>query len=393
MKKKKITYIELFSGIGAFSQAISQIDFIDHECVFAADINEKCADVYFTNYNINSLCDLTKKNESEIPKHNFCFFSPPCQAFSKSGKQKGFDDTRGTLIYEVFRILKKHKPKYILMENVRNLVSHDNGHTMRVINDKLKQLGYRIPEKPIILSPHYFGVPQTRERAFLPGIYDPNNVDIPLDFKFDKFISKDCCTMDDIIDHTFDDDMSLKISSKEETVLNAWDEFYKNIDIKVIGFPVWVDYFKHKYDSSMPQWKKDFIKKNNELYERNKSFINDWLKKYNVFNNFTPTQRKFEWQAGEKICTIWDGIIQFRPSGIRVKAPTTLPALVAIVQIPIIGKLKRRLSVRECGNLQSFSQDFIFDKTRYEAYKQLGNSINVTVLKEILIKLLKKESI
>lgn len=387
---KKIKYIELFSGIGAFTQAIESLDYVNSECVFAADINEQCAKVYKNNYHIDSLCDITKVDEKTISHHNFCFFSPPCQAFSKSGKQKGFEDTRGTLIYDVFRILDFHKPKYILMENVRNLVSHDNHKTINTILEKLHYLGYRTTSMPIILSPHYFKVPQTRERAFLPGIYDPENVDKPLEFKFDEFAKKTDCTIEDVIDHKYDNDSNLKISKFEEKLLNMWDEFYHGINKSVIGFPIWYDYF-HDLDETddMPDWKKDFIRKNKDLYRENKEFIDKWEKKYYYLRSYTPTQRKFEWQAGTNISSIWDGVIQFRPSGIRVKAPTTLPALVAIVQIPIIGKLKRRLSVKECANLQSFSSSFIPDENQHQAYKQFGNSINVTMLKEVLDRLLK----
>ncbi|MFI3329996.1 MAG: DNA (cytosine-5-)-methyltransferase [bacterium] len=381
-------YIELFSGIGAFTQSLENVN-KNTKCVFAADINVQCAEVYKKNYNIDSLNDITKVKEEDVPKHDFCFFSPPCQAFSKSGKQLGFTEARGTLIYDVFRIVSHHKPKYILMENVRNLVSHDDGNTIKVIMKSLKELGYRIPSKPLILSPHFFGVPQTRERAFLPGVYDPENVSEVLDFKFETFKKKNECSIDDIIDNSFNNDESLMISKKEIKLLNIWDEFYKGIDLNIIGFPIWVDFFKSDINlEELPKWKSDIISKNITLYNRNKKFIDKWLTKYNNLENLTATQRKFEWQAGENIDTIWDGIIQFRPSGIRVKAPTTLPALVAIVQIPIVGKLKRRLSVRECANLQSFSKDFICDDNRYQAYKQFGNSINVKVMEEILKKML-----
>ena len=387
---KRIRFIELFSGIGAFTQAISRIDGLESECVFASDIDEDCSDVYLENYGVESLCDITLTNAKDVPEHDFCFFSPPCQAFSKSGKQLGFEESRGTLIYDVFRILKEHKPKYILMENVRNLVSHDNGRTIKVILDTLHSLGYRTTDNPLILSPHNFGVPQTRERAFLPGIYDPINSDKPLKIHFDGLQKKEECSLDSIIDHTYDHIEYLQITEHEEMVLNAWDEFYHLLNKRTIGFPIWFDYFyKYSETDDMPEWKKDFIRKNRELYINNREKIDNWIKKYKNLRNFTPTQRKFEWQAGDKIDSVWDGIIQIRPSGVRVKAPTTLPALVAIVQIPIIGKLKRRLSIQECAKLQSFPEKFNFmNKGYHVSYKQLGNSINVVVLQSVINKLL-----
>ena len=102
---------------------------------------------------------------------------------------------------------------------------------------------------------------------------------------------------------------------------------------------------------------------------------------------FSPTHRKFEWQAGESIKTLWEGVIQFRPSGIRVKKPTTFPALVAMVQIPIIGKYKRRLTVSEAAKLQSFSNDFIPNPNDQQAYKQFGNAVNVEVIVQSLLRL------
>lgn len=380
----KIEYIELFSGIGAFSQAISNITDKKAKCVFAADNNINCAKVYKINYGVESLCDITKKDINEIGEHNFCFFSPPCQAFSKSGKQKGFEEARGTLIFEVFKILEKYHPKYILMENVRNLVSHDNGHTIDVIMTTLKSLGYRLPSKPLILSPHQFGVPQLRERAFLPGLYEPDNVDKPLNIDLGKLKDKNDNSIDTILDPT-ENAAYLKISPHEKNVLKAWDEFYKGINLDVIGFPVWADYFFDDADiTDFPEWKKDFVRKNQKLYRENKTFIDNWIQKYNIFEDFNATQRKFEWQCGTKLKSVFEGLIQSRPSGIRVKVPTVAPALVAIVQTSIIGKYKRRFSIKECLRLQSFWDNFDFGKQNdFECYKQLGNSINVKVLQSV----------
>ncbi|MDD5941789.1 DNA (cytosine-5-)-methyltransferase [Fibrobacter sp.] len=393
---KKLTFIELFSGIGAFYQAITNI-VPNAKCVFAADINKDCAKVYKLNYGIESLCDLTKIETNSIPDHDFCFFSPPCQAFSKGGKRLGFEETRGTLIFEVFRILKSKiergkPPKYILMENVRNLVSHDKGNTIRVILKGLHELGYRTPELPLILSPHQFGIPQLRERAFLPGIYDPENVHIPLNFDMGRLLSKNDNNIFSIIDEK-DFDKTLQIRKEDIRTIDAWNEFYHAIDLKVIGFPVWADYFHSDKDiSHFPNWKKDFIHKNEELYKRNKDFIDNWAEKWKVFTEFTPTQRKFEWQCGTNIKDISEALIQFRPSGMRVKVPTVAPALVAMVQTPVLGKLKRKLSLKECLRLQSFPDDFNFgEQSLHECYKQLGNSICVTVVQEVTKKLLEKE--
>ena len=381
-------YIELFSGIGAFTQAIKRIN-PDSECVFAADINRDCANIFKLNYGIESLCDLTKKSEYEIPNHEFCFFSPPCQAFSKSGKQLGFEETRGTLIFEVFRILKAKKPKYILMENVRNLASHDSGNTIRVILESLHELGYRTTEKPLVLSPHQFCIPQFRERVFLPGIYAPEDSYKSLDIKFENLKQKEENSIFTIIDNDNKDE-SLKIRFEDKRTLAAWNEFYQGIDIKTIGFPVWADFFNSKMNiSEFPAWKINFIQKNENLYKINKKFIDAWAEKWKVFSDFTPTQKKFEWQCGNKISSVYEGLIQFRPSGMRVKLPNVAPALVAIVQTSVIGKYQRKLSLKECLRLQDFPTDFNFgNQNIHESYKQLGNSICVKVLEEVTRKLL-----
>ena len=388
-----LKYIELFSGIGAFTQAIHRID-NSAECKFAADININCAKVYKENYKIDSLCDITKKDVTEIPNHDFCFFSPPCQAFSKGGKQKGFDETRGTLIFDVFRILENkkntgHAPKYILMENVRNLVSHDNGNTINVILKGLHELGYRTTKLPLVLSPHQFGIPQLRERAFLPGIYDPENSMIPLEFDLGALMKKEDNDIYSIIDKS-NSDKTLRISKEEKRTIDAWEEFYHGINLKTIGFPVWADFFYGNQDiSSFPTWKVDFVNKNIKLYENNKQFIDGWIKKWDIYNTFTPTQRKFEWQCGERLNSINKALIQFRPSGMRVKVPTVAPALVAMVQTPVVGALGRKLSLQECLRLQDFPSDFNFgDQSTHESYKQLGNSICVKVLEQVTRKLL-----
>lgn len=374
---KKFKFIDLFAGIGGFHQAMEQLG---GKCVFASEIDKDCIDTYKENYGIDADHDITKINPEEVPDHDVLCAGFPCQTFSKAGKQKGFAETRGTLFFYIEKILIAKKPKYIILENVRNLVSHDNGNTWKVIRKHLQDAGYRLTESPIIISPHQIGIPQLRERVVILGIYDPEHVDNYLNIDLGKLKEKDDNTIDSVLEKNNTEE-KYRISKKEEQVLSAWDEFYKIIDLKVIGFPIWADYFDGHMEDDYPNWKKEFIEKNHAIYVLYKNKIDRWAKKWNVYSDFTPTQRKMEWQAGDKIDSLWDGFIQFRPSGIRVKAPTCFPALVAMVQVPIVGKYKRKVTIREAARLQSFPDCFIPNSNDHQAYKQFGNAVNVDVIK------------
>jgi DNA (cytosine-5)-methyltransferase 1 len=373
---EKFRFIDLFAGIGGFHIAMSQLG---GECVFASEIDRFAIETYKANFGLDASFNIREVPEEDIPQHDVLCAGFPCQAFSKAGRQEGFEDTRGTLFFEILRILKYHKPKYIVLENVRNLVGHDKGRTWRVIHKNLVDLGYIIPEKPIIVSPHQIGVPQLRERVFIPGIHR--------DFTLSKTLSicvppaKRNQTSAQLVIGS-NGDVNSHITKAEDFVLQAWDDFLKGIKNKVIGFPVWAKEFKGEYDiSPLPKWKQDFIVRNRTLYAENKKHIDTRLTRYNHLEGFTPTHTKFEWQAGTSITSVWDGIIQFRPSGIRVKRPSEFPALVAMVHVPILGWEKRRITPREAANLQSFPQNFIINATPQQAFKQFGNSVNVEVVK------------
>ena len=380
MLKGNFKFIDLFCGIGGFHQALQNLG---GQCVFASDIDKYAIETYKENYNIDAGINIRDVKEEDIPQHDVLCAGFPCQAFSKAGHQKGFEDeTRGTLFFEIIRILKHHKTPYIILENVRNLTSHDNGNTWSVIKNSLKELGYIITETPIIVSPHQFGVPQIRERVVILGVHKSVgikeiNVKVPEINKNDvDFLSSN------ILEH---DNVNKKyyISKHEEKVLNCWDEFIHGIKEKVLGFPIWSFEFGKDYDLTelnYPKWKENFVIRNRKLYENNKDFIGAWLKKWDYLQDFTITEQKLEWQCGKDCKSIWDAIIQFRPSGIRVKRPNVFPALVAMVQIPIIGKVKRRLTPREAARLQSFPDSFICNKNDHQAYKQFGNAVNVKVI-------------
>lgn len=374
-KDPKFKYIDLFAGIGGFHVAMRNLG---GECVLASEIDKYAIETYLENFGIDANNDVTKIKIEEIEKYNVLCAGFPCQPFSKAGSQLGFDDQiKGTLFFEIARLLKGTNPEFIILENVRNLVSHDKGNTYEVIINTLDEIGYTVNRTPIIMSPHQLGIPQLRERVYILGIrkdlgVQKITVEIPKGKKHDLSIFSSNILEEKLVDSKY------YINEYEEKVLSVWDEFYKGIKEKVIGFPIWSQEFNQTYDlNDLPKWKKDFCLKNRSLYLNNKQFIDSWLEKYNNLEDFTPTDRKFEWQAGTAITSIWDGIIQFRPSGIRVKRPDTFQALVAMVQIPIIGKLKRRLTPRETARLQSFPDSFKPNKNDQQAYKQFGNAVNV----------------
>ena len=378
----KFTFIDLFAGIGGFHLAMHELG---GKCVFASEWDKDAQETYAANYGIAPFGDITKIDENDIPPHDVLCAGFPCQPFSKAGKQEGFDDeTKGTLFFDVERILRFHHTKYIILENVRNLVAHDNGNTWRTIHTHLVNLGYRLTPEPLIVSPHYFGVPQLRERVVVLGIYDPENANQPLRIDLPKPMSKRDCSLDSILERN-NEDSDYKLTDEETEAIEVWDEFYHGIKEKVIGFPIWLDWFTTPppTDSKkMPEWKQAFVRKNNELYKNNKTFIDGWLKRHNHLRHFTPTMRKMEWQCGESVTSAWEAFMQMRPSGLRIKRPDCAPALVAIVQVPIIGKYKRRMTVREAARLQSFDDRFIPNPNKHQAYKQFGNAVNVKVIKE-----------
>ena len=367
-------FIDLFAGIGGFHQAMTQLG---GECVFASEIDKHAIKVYENNYGIVPQGNIKEIDVEDIPQHDVLCAGFPCTAFSIAGKCAGFDDqTRGTLFFEITRILKHHHPKYIILENVKNLTRHDKGRTWQIIEGNLKELGYQLTEQPLIVSPHHFGTPQLRERVIILGVYQAKE---PLTINLGNQLTKDDNSIYEVLDAEVD---GYDISEEEEKVLTMWNEFYQGIDIDVIGFPIWFDWFKQEPPQDASKWRKRVIERNNELYQRNQEFIDKWIDKWDNLEWCSVVQKKFEWQAGNRINTIWEGLIQIRQSGIRVKAPNCFQTLVAMVQIPIIGRYKRRLTPREAARLQDFPEDFKLDDDDKQAYKQLGNAVNVKVIKK-----------
>ena len=161
MQTNSFTYISLFSGIGGFEQALTQLG---GECVFASEINEKARESYELLYGDVPHGDITKIHTDDIPTHDLLVGGFPCQAFSMSGKRKGFEDTRGTLFFDVARIAKVKRPRVILLENVIGLLSHDKKRTIHTILKTLDEIGYYVDIN--VLKSSDYNVPQKRQRLY-----------------------------------------------------------------------------------------------------------------------------------------------------------------------------------------------------------------------------------
>lgn len=417
-------FIDLFAGIGGFHHALSSPDF-GGECVLAADIDEACRAVYrhtFPNMPTESIVGdiraLTLDEEGNdrkvrelarlIPDHDVLCAGFPCQPFSKSGAQQGvLDSTRGTLFFDIVKIAQAKKPKFLLLENVRNLAGPRHVGTWKTIVESLRELGYRVSDQPVVFSPHLLppklnGRPQSRDRVFILATYVGKRADRtqdplveraplggwdPTQWNIEDFLLEDK-KIANLSDYALRDD--------EVAWLDAWQAFIQGIPTDDLpGFPIWVDAFTAKpiIPTGTPDWKADFLRKNSEFYVKHRTFIRSWLRKswikgkgYRVAD-FPASRRKFEWQARaaqpkQADRDLWQLTIHMRPSGIRVKPATYLPALVAITQTSIVGSRRRRITPVEAARLQGIP-DVVFQTAGVDdkvAYKQVGNGVNVGVV-------------
>ncbi len=161
--------IDLFAGIGGIRLGFDQAFKNEIRTVFASEWDNKAVETYRANFDdgLEVSGDITKVDEKDIPRHDILLAGFPCQAFSLAGQRRGFEDARGTLFFNVARIIKYHKPKVVFCENVKNLLNHDKGQTFRVIKSILEDLGYTVFYR--ILNSRNFGVPQNRERIYIVG--------------------------------------------------------------------------------------------------------------------------------------------------------------------------------------------------------------------------------
>src|SRR6478735_332101 len=193
--KAAFTFVDLFAGIGGFHAALSAFG---GECVYSVEKDPAAAAVYERNWGLNPLGDIVQDTvgKMRVPRHDVLAAGFPCQPFSKSGFQRGMDEARGTLFWNILRILEARRPTVVLLENVRNIYGPRHKHEWGVIVRSLRELGYQVSSRPIVFSPHLLppergGRPQVRERVFIMATYvgarsshidvDPSVPHLPVD--------------------------------------------------------------------------------------------------------------------------------------------------------------------------------------------------------------------
>lgn len=413
-----LRFVDLFAGLGGFHLALKSLG---HNCVLACEIDDELAGLYKQNFGIEPFGDIRQMNPEDAPDHDILCAGFPCQPFSKAGEQLGFHCPQwGDLFDNVHRILEFKKPTLFILENVPNILKHSKGLTWSTIEWRLKELGYTVDHR--VLSPHQFGIPQIRHRTFIVGSL--NGLD---DFTWPAGDDKAALSIRSVLDENPSD--ARQLTSDNIEYLEVWQEFLDRFpkSQELPSFPIWAMEFGANYPftectpsnlskeelasfkgsfgvrlsgnskkeiigelpayarstrKQFPKWKIDFIQQNRDLYESNKKWIDKWLPK---LSGFPASFQKFEWNCKGEERNLWQHIIQFRASGIRVKRATYAPALVAMTtsQVPIIPWEHRYMTVLECSRLQSIEKLKYLPEAKTSAYRALGNAVNAKVVSEI----------
>lgn len=310
-------FIDLCCGIGGIRMGMQNAGF---ECVFSCDINKECQKTYFDNYGEIPHGDIAKINERAIPDHEILCAGFPCQPFSISGKQKGFMDARGTLFFEICRIIKAKSPKIVFLENVKHLIHHDKGNTLKVILEELENMGYVVEWG--LLNASNFGVPQNRERIIIIASRFGK-------FDFSKITKRKKVRLENFLDETGDfeyltqDEYTLIENPKKQ---NSGLIFagYRNKSMRKAGVREGTEHLSRVH------------KQPNRIYS---------------VKGTHPTLPSQE-TSGRFFILTNEGYV-------------------------------RKLTIDECFRIMGFPNDFVRNCTIGEQYKQIGNSVCVPMIEEI----------
>ncbi|MHB8618481.1 MAG: DNA cytosine methyltransferase, partial [Chloroflexota bacterium] len=375
--------------------------------------------------------------KAAIPEHDILCAGFPCQPFSKSGQQLGLKDlTRGTIFNHILDVVERHHPQYVVLENVGNFEHHDGGRTWQIVRESLQSLGYAVRGTehvasggPGLLSPHHLGFPHSRERFFIVaklGALPANPFPARLP-NAKTSLASIAQPNDELTEH---ERTETALQEHRVRCIDHWNKLLASIpaDAPLPSFPIWSDEFGATYpykDTTpyasppsvlraalnghvplgsctkadlltllpsyartealcFPTWKEAFIRQNREWYEQHKEHITTaWLEE---LRTFASSHRKLEWNCKGEERDLWKHVLQFRPSGLRVKRYTTSPSLVAMTdtQVPVLGPQRRFLTRKEGLRLQGFPDDHKLPAWRERAFQALGNAVHVGVVELVV---------
>lgn len=423
-------FIDLFAGIGGFHCAL---DRLGHKCVFASELDPELQELYKVNFPScrNGVSGDIRRPavRDSIPAHDVLCAGFPCQPFSKSGTQRGTKDcARGTLFHEILSVLEDHRPTHVILENVGNFERHDQGRTWAVVRTALEDLQYNVAGTthiasggPGLVSPHHLGFPHTRERFYIVA----SRQSLPSEV-FPRRDTSLKTTLNAItqrrIDVSASDWREARLAPRVRECIEHWNALIGAIPmhVQLPSFPMWGDEINASYPydgrvpasmslsalrrcvahgnrkdtreellaalpsyarvASFPAWKKRYIKQNREWFAKvAKHFPAGWVER---LRGFPPSHRKLEWNCQGEVRDLWRHVLQFRPSGLRVKRYSSCPALVSMTetQVPILGPKGRYITRVEGLRLQGFPDSHQLPQSRARAFSALGNAVHVDVV-------------
>lgn len=418
-------FIDLFAGLGGFHLALSKLG---HTCVFACEKDASLRQLYEDNFGIAPEGDIRLFKPDAVPAHDILCAGFPCQPFSKAGSQEGLEcPSNGDLFDYVLAIARRHKPKYLLLENVANLKMHNGGATWTSLERRLRRANYDVSTER--LSPHHFGIPQIRERLFIVASRDLSHFAWPVPKKNEK------ASIESVLEKN--PPGARVLSERVTSCLITWQAFLDAMppEVSPPSFPIWTMEFGANYPfetetphgvgleleeyrgsfgkklrgltlpemfaalpsharekrKKFPDWKIRFIQQNRDFYTANRKWIDPWLP---AIKTFPSSLQKFEWNCKGEPRNIWQYVIQFRASGVRVKRRTTAPSLIAMTttQVPIIAWERRYMTPRECARLQSMDLLAKLPNRYDDTVAALGNAVNVRIVELVAEALLRKRN-